>query len=142
MPDNHLVSAIIGAGLILVMAGVALVLQLRHASRLVDELLPPGTVDLADPRPVPVRPDPTDTLWKGAPGPYADYSRVWVRAERPGVLGHELANPMYTVCGARTVDDLGRPAGQLMLAGVAYERLRANWCAKCYPATAPVGGAR
>lgn len=133
-----IISSVLLAGVVV----LALVLKVRDARNVTDDMLTGvGTVDLADPRPVPVRPDPTAIPWAGEPGPRADWMRVWVSAAQPMVLGHEPRNAAYTRCGVSMVDDHGLLAGAMMPAGVAYERLAARWCRICYP-PARVGGPR
>jgi hypothetical protein len=133
---SNLVVGVISSVLLVGVAVTALVLKVRDAHRIADDLLAgtgAGTGDLADPRPVPTRFDATAIPWAGEPGPRGDWMRVWVSAAQPMVLGHEPRNAAYTRCGVSMVDDRGRMAGALMPAGVAYERLAARWCRICYP---------
>lgn len=137
MSDSHELGVYVAIGLLILCATAAwLVRAVRHAP--VDEPAPPGTVDLsamAAAVRAARRPDPSQTLWRGQPGPYADWCPVWVVAEGlGGATGHEPANPIYTSCGTRMCDDLGYQVGSVMPAGAAYERQRANWCPDCYPA--------
>lgn len=140
---SDLAIGITGSVLFLLVALIAFAIKLRQASGVVDELTPPGTLDLADLHPAPARPDPTATPWRGEPGPAGDWVPVWVCAERQRVLGHEPRNPAFTRCGEAMVDRRGYQLGALMMAGVAYERLQVSWCPGCYPPVpAPTGRRR
>jgi hypothetical protein len=133
--DRHNLAVLVGLCLLaLGFTGAWLASRLRHGPS--DEPGPPGTDDLtAAAAALRERPDPRATLWRGQPGPQADWSPVWV--DDRGVLGHKPANPVYTACGIRMFDHLGYQTGATTPAGHAYERLRVDWCHRCYPAPEP-----